>query len=107
MNTPAPVQTLDLAARFPGTVHPDTRPGYSGWVVENAALLETATALRDEFGFDYLSSLTAVDYLPDGKMEVVYQVYKTTGGVRVDFQSAGSASRPDRSGLAGIHLPRG
>ncbi len=86
MNTPAPVQSLDLEARFPGTVHPDTRPGYSGWMVENAALLEFATALRDEFGYDYLSSVTAVDYLPDGKMEVVYQVYKTTGGSGVIFK---------------------
>jgi len=86
LNTPAPVQSLDLEARFPGAVHPDTRPGYSGWVVENAALLEFATALRDEFGYDYLSSVTAVDYLPDGKMEIVYQVYKTTGGSGVIFK---------------------
>jgi len=86
LNTPAPVQSLDLEARFPGAVHPDTRPGYSGWMVENAALLEFATALRDEFGYDYLSSVTAVDYLPDGKMEVVYQVYKTTGGSGVIFK---------------------
>ena len=86
MNTPAPVQTLDLAARFPGVVHSDTRPGYSGWMVDNAALLEFATALRDEFGYDYLSSVTAVDYLPDGKMEIVYQVYKTTGGSGVIFK---------------------
>jgi NADH-quinone oxidoreductase subunit D/NADH-quinone oxidoreductase subunit C/D len=86
LNTPAPVQTLDLAVRFPGTVHPDTRPGYSGWIVENAALFEFTTALRDEFGYDYLSSVTAVDYLPEGKMEVVYQVYKTTGGSGVIFK---------------------
>jgi len=86
LNTPAPVQSLDLEARFPGAVHPDTRPGYSGWMVENAALLEFATALRDEFGYDYLSSVTAVDYLPDGKMEVVYQVYKTTGGSGAIFK---------------------
>ena len=86
MNTPASVQTLDLSARFPAAVHPDTRPGYSGWVVENANLLELASALRDEFGYDYLSSLTAVDYLPEGKMEVVYHVYKTTGGAGLVFK---------------------
>ncbi len=80
MTTPAPVQSLDLSTRFPGVIHPDTRPGYSGWVVETANLLEIATALRDEFGYDYLSSVTAVDYLPEGKMEVVYHLYKTTGG---------------------------
>lgn len=86
MNTPTPVQSLDLSVRFPDVVHPDTRPGYSGWVVENANLLELAAALRDEFGFDYLSSVTAVDYLPEGKMEVVYHVYKTTGGAGLVFK---------------------
>jgi NADH-quinone oxidoreductase subunit D/NADH-quinone oxidoreductase subunit C/D len=86
LNTPAPVQSLDLSARFPGVVRPDTRPGYSGWVVENANLLEFAAALRDEFGYDYLSSITAVDYLPEGKMEVVYHIYKTTGGSGLVFK---------------------
>jgi NADH-quinone oxidoreductase subunit C/D len=86
LTTPASVQSLDLSARFPGILHPDARPGYSGWVVENANLLEFATAVKDEFGFDYLSSVTAVDYLPEGKMEVVYHVYKTTGGPGLVFK---------------------
>ncbi len=88
MATPAPVttQTVDLAARFPGVAIPDTRPGYSGWIIPKENLLEVATALRDEFGFDYLSHVTGVDYLPEGKMEVVYQVYKTTGGPGVNFK---------------------
>ena len=86
MATPAPAQTLDLSARFPGFLSPDTRPGYSGWMVENANLLEFATALRDELGYDYLSSVTAVDYLPEGKMEVVYHVFKTIGGAGVVFK---------------------
>ncbi len=80
MTNPAPVQSLDLSVRFPGTIVPDSRPGYSGWVVESANLSEVATTLRDEFGYDYLSSVTAVDYLTDNKMEVVYHFYKTTGG---------------------------
>ena len=82
----APAQSLDLSARFPGVLSPDTRPGYSGWILDNSNLLEFATALRDELGFDYLSSVTAVDYLPEGKMEVVYHVYKTTGGAGVVFK---------------------
>ena len=40
-------------------------------VVEAEKLVEFATALRDEFGYDFLSSVTGVDYLPDDKMEVV------------------------------------
>ncbi|MFA5873054.1 MAG: NADH-quinone oxidoreductase subunit D [Anaerolineales bacterium] len=86
MATPAPAQTLDLSARFPGVLNPDTRPGYSGWILDNANLLKFATALRDELGYDYLSSITAVDYLPEGKMEVVYHVFKTTGGAGVVFK---------------------
>ena len=86
MATPAPVQTLDLSPRFPGVLNPDTRPGYSGWILDSSNLLEFATELRDILGYDYLSSVTAVDYLPEGKMEVVYHVYKTTGGAGVVFK---------------------
>lgn len=86
MAAPAPVQAPDLAARFPGSVTPDERPGYSGWLVEKDRLLEFAAALRDELGYDYLSSVTAVDYLPEGRMEVVYHAYKTTGGPGVVFK---------------------
>lgn len=86
--TPQPPQDhiLDLAAKFPGAVRPDERPGYSGWMVEKENLVEVATFLRDNLGYDLLSSVTGVDYLPDGKMEVVYQAYKTTGGPGVFFK---------------------
>ena len=86
MTTTAPAQTLDLAARFPGVLIPETRPGYSGWIVDSAHLLDFTHTLRDDLGYDYLSSVTAVDYLPDGKMEVVYHAYKTTGGAGVVFK---------------------
>jgi NADH-quinone oxidoreductase subunit D/NADH-quinone oxidoreductase subunit C/D len=86
MTTPVTAQIPDLSARFSGVLSPDIRPGYSGWVVENANLLEFATALRDELGYDYLSSVTAVDYLPEGRMEVVYHVFKTLGGTGVVFK---------------------
>ncbi len=76
---------LDLAARFPQAVRPDTRPGYSGWIVEKDHLIEVATALCDEFSYDLLSSVTGVDYYPD-TMEVVYHVYKTTGGPGLVFK---------------------
>ncbi|MBN2385959.1 MAG: NADH-quinone oxidoreductase subunit D [Anaerolineales bacterium] len=86
MTTPAPTQTLDLAARFPGSVTPDEREGYDGWIVAKEKLISFAQVVRDEFGYDYLSSLTGVDYLPEGKMEVVYHVYKTTGGPGLIFK---------------------
>jgi hypothetical protein len=49
MTTPTPVEALDLSVRFPGFVSPDSRPGYSGWLVEKSHLVEFATSLRDEF----------------------------------------------------------
>ena len=42
-------------------------------------LVEVATTLRDEFGFDLLSYVVGVDYFPN-TMEIVYEAYKTTGG---------------------------
>ena len=86
MTTPIPAQTGDLSSRFPNKLNADTRPGYSGWLLDKSNLLEFAAALRDEYGYDYLSSVTGVDYPPDGKMEVVYQVYKTTGGAGLMFK---------------------
>jgi NADH-quinone oxidoreductase subunit C/D len=78
--------TLDLSARFPGAVQPDTRPAYSGWIVNKEKLVEFAKFVRDELGYDYLSNLNGVDYLPEGKMEVVYHAYKTTGGPALVFK---------------------
>lgn len=87
MTTPAPASTatVDLAARFPGVVQLDARPDYTGFIVEKDSLLEVAAAIRDEFGFDLLSSVTGVDYAPD-KMEVVYHAYRTSGGPGLAFK---------------------
>ncbi|HUI88157.1 MAG TPA: NADH-quinone oxidoreductase subunit D [Anaerolineales bacterium] len=78
-------EMVDLASRFPGVVSADTRPGYSGWMVNKDNLVEVATALRDEFGFELLSNVCGVDYFPD-KMEVVYEAYRTTGGPGLRFK---------------------
>ncbi len=81
----APTQN-EILTRFPGQVEADTRPGYQGYLVPAKFLLQFAKAIRDELGYDYLSSVTAVDYLPDDKLEVVYHVYKTTGGPGLNFK---------------------
>jgi len=86
MATPTLTQTVDLVARFPGKVAADARPGYSGFIVNKENLVEVATAVRDELGFDLLSSLTGVDYIAENKMEVVYHAYKTTGGAGLIFK---------------------
>jgi len=86
MTAPAQTSTLDLAARFPSIVTPDTRPGFSGFIVEKDKLIEVATAIRDEMGFDLLTAVTGVDYFPESKMEVVYHAYRTTGGPGLVFK---------------------
>ena len=54
-------QTDELLARFPEAVTPDTRKGYQGYVVQPENLIEVATVLRDDFGYDFLANLCGVD----------------------------------------------
>jgi NADH:ubiquinone oxidoreductase subunit D/NADH:ubiquinone oxidoreductase subunit C len=86
MTAPASTQTVDLVARFPDSVSAETRAGYAGFIVKKENLIEVATVIRDEFGYDLLTAVTAVDYLADNKMEVVYHAYKTTGGPGLEFK---------------------
>lgn len=69
-----------LKERFPDAVSDETREGYSGLVVSADKLVEVATALRDNIGFNYLSSVTGVDQIQDNKMEVVYHTYSIDQG---------------------------
>src|SRR5574339_661314 len=85
-NEPVPPAGPDLSARFPGAVSAETRPSFKGWIVAKENLIEVATALRDEFGYDLLATVTGVDYFPENKMEVVYHAYKTTGGPGLEFK---------------------
>ncbi|MDD2923327.1 MAG: NADH-quinone oxidoreductase subunit D, partial [Anaerolineales bacterium] len=81
------IQTsVDLVARFPNFVSLDARAGYSGFIVQKENLIEVATAIRDEFGYDLLTAVTGVDYIAENKMEVVYHAYKTTGGAGLVFK---------------------
>ena len=77
----------DLETRFHNFVKKDEREGYEGYVVEPDRLVEFATGIRDEFGYDFLSSVTGVDYLPNEQMEVVYHAYKSTGGSAIVFKA--------------------
>ena len=54
------------------------KPGdYEGAVIVNDKLVEVATFIRDEMGYDYLSSVTGVDYPAANECEVVYHAYST------------------------------
>jgi NADH-quinone oxidoreductase subunit C/D len=70
----------DLTYLFPDTVWRDERPNFEGYLVKPEFLTTTMLKLRDDLGYDYLSSVTGVDYFPENKMEVVYHLRKSTGG---------------------------
>jgi NADH-quinone oxidoreductase subunit D/NADH-quinone oxidoreductase subunit C/D len=72
-------EKTELEERFP-EISRDERKGYEGYIVPGKKLVEFASVLRDEFGYDFLSSVTAVDYMAEDRMEVVYHAYQTTGG---------------------------
>ena len=78
---PAPTTTeIKLDEQFPGAVTKDARKGYTGYLVTPDKLIEVATHLRDQAGYNYLSSATAVDYLEEGKLEMVYHLYNIQAG---------------------------
>lgn len=93
----------DLVHRFPEVVSRDPRNGYEGYIVQPDHLVSFARQLRDEMGYDYLTSLTGVDYLPEGKMEVVYHVRKSTGGAPLVFKVQLPRQNPSVASLTPIY----
>lgn len=76
----------EMELRFPELLTPDLRKGYEGYIVKAENLLQFAASLRDELGYDFLTSVTGVDYLPEGFFEVVYHALQTTGGPPLVFK---------------------
>lgn len=87
---------------FPDLLQLDERQGYAGYLVPPEKLVEFATRLKDEHGYDYLSSVTGVDYLPDEKMEVAYHAYKTSGGPATVFKVQVPREKPVVPSLVGV-----
>lgn len=71
---------LALDELYPGAVEKDTRPGYTGFVVPVDRLLEVVGDLKTKHRYDFLSSVTATDYYPEDRIDVVYHLRKLTGG---------------------------
>jgi NADH:ubiquinone oxidoreductase subunit D/NADH:ubiquinone oxidoreductase subunit C len=80
---------------FPGAVRPTDRAGHEGYVVAVDRLTEIARHIRDELGYDYLSSVTAADYVQDGYLEVVYHAFSMErGGGPLVFKARAEAADP-------------
>jgi NADH-quinone oxidoreductase subunit C/D len=87
MNEEGSKQILEtFVDRFPGAVRGDEREGYQGFIVDSDKLVAIAEVLKNQLGYDYLSSITGVDYLPEDKMEVVYHAFRSDGGPALIFK---------------------
>ncbi len=89
--------------RFPDWVRADDRQGYQGLLVDPAHLLSLMEALRDQLGYDHLTSVTGVDYLPEEKMEVVYHLYRSTGGAILEIKTQTPRSNPVVPSLVALY----
>jgi NADH-quinone oxidoreductase subunit C len=79
----------------PGLVERKDAHGETTLVVDPARIVEACTYLRDEEGFNFLSDITAVDYLGWGEREVA-GYYGTASGRDIDAMSAqGYARTPE------------
>jgi NADH-quinone oxidoreductase subunit D/NADH-quinone oxidoreductase subunit C/D len=96
--------TIDyLTQKYPDAVRPDTRAGYSGVIIDRSRLTAIAREIRDELGYDYLSSATAVDYLGiSDHMEMVYHAYRTTGGPPLVFKAQTARENAEIPSLVGV-----
>lgn len=101
-------ETIDnLIENFPDTVSRDKRDGYGGVVVNKEKLSDVAQYIKQNLGFDYLSSATAVDYLNEGQhssdhIEMVYHAYRTTGGGALVFKAETDRSESNMPSLTGV-----
>jgi len=90
---------VEAAAKRFGA-QPAPSKGQQWLIVKPERLVALVAALRDEFEFDFLSSLTASDYYPEDhpRFHVVYQLYSNHHNVRVGL-------RVPISGPKGAEMP--
>ncbi|GAB4578459.1 MAG: hypothetical protein Fur0022_11940 [Anaerolineales bacterium] len=83
-----------LAARFDGEM--GEFRGDPRLIVTPAQIPEVAKTLREEFGFEYLSDLTAVDYWPqeEPRFHVVYQFSSLKHNCRLEVRVPVSGEAP-------------
>jgi len=93
---------LQLPESLADALTRDERKGYTGYLVTPDKLVEFATYLRDELAYDYLTSVTGVDYLPEGKFEVVYHAFRSTGGPALVFKTQVPREQPNVPSLVSV-----
>lgn len=88
--------------RFASDVSADTRPGYQGYLVKASRLIEVVHYLKEQMGYDYLSSVTATDYCPEDRMDVVYHLYRSLGGPALELKVQLERANPTVPSLTGV-----
>lgn len=74
-------------------------------ILDGAHISEALLSLRDEYGFDLLAFLTAVDYWPEEepRFHVIYQVYSTVNNVYIRLYVPVSGSEPSLPSVESIY----
>ena len=92
-----------LRSEHADAVSLDDRDGYQGIIIDSGRLVEVARVIRDDLGFDYLSSATAVDYLGAGDhLEMVYHAYRTSGGGALVFKAQTEREKAEIPSLVSV-----
>lgn len=94
----------ELIAEFPQQVELETRSGFSGVIVDQSALVDVVTFLHEKKGYDYLANLTAVDDYPEDQLEVIYHLFRTTGGGIIELKVFTGRDEPVVPSLYSIYL---
>ena len=93
----------EIEKHFGEKIEKDQRDGYEGYLVNAKNLVEVATGLRDDFGYDYLSSISAVDYIAENVIEVVYHIFKSTGGTAFSLSTRVNRDKAEVPSLVDIY----
>ena len=74
-------------------------------IVPPGQIVEVCRTLRDEFGFERLSALTAVDYWPeqDPRFHVIYHLHSIKGKTRLGLRVPVPGLEPSVPTLEGIY----
>ncbi len=93
----------ELIDAFPTSISPEQRTGYVGCVVSSESLHQVLKFLRDSKGYDYLSSVTGVDDYPENQMELVYHLFKSTGGELIQLKTLVGRDNPEVSSVTDLY----
>ena len=96
-------QTQIYEEIFPDWFTPESRSGYEGFIIPAERIQEAAQFLRDDKRYDFLISVTAVDYYPEDCLEVVYHFKRSTGGAPLTLKCILSRESSEIQSLVAVY----